>query len=318
MTSPLSVDAGIAAVPGRSSEAASRPPGDRYFRHPGDVVRLVLAGSALLLLVLFVELATSTSRGVSADLGRAATAVPDDVRELLLAVTQIVALAFPIVVLVAILVRQRWRRLGVVVLAAGAGAGLFALLDAAVRHRRGGAGCRDRRHLGGIGRFPSLTYVAGAAAVVTAGKPWLSRSWRRSADLSCGARVVLAVAGTAGVPELLVAVAAGVTAGAAVLVAFGAPTAAPHRRRCGRLARRRIARRRARARAGRRWAGAALLRHARRRRACVREGVRPRQPRRRSPLPRISHRAAARPERRLAGDDARAGRRARGPAAAHR
>jgi len=60
---------------------ASRPPGDRYFRHPGDVVRLVLAAAALLLLVLFVELATSTSRGVSADLGRAATAVPEEARE---------------------------------------------------------------------------------------------------------------------------------------------------------------------------------------------------------------------------------------------
>ena len=117
-------------------------------------MRLVLAGAALLLLVLFVELATSTSRGVSADLGRAATAVPDDARELLLAVTQIVALAFPILVVVAIVVRQRWRRLGVVVLAAAAGAGLFALLDALFDIGGAVRGCGDRRHLGGVGRLP--------------------------------------------------------------------------------------------------------------------------------------------------------------------
>ena len=39
--------------------------------------------------------------------------------------------------------------------------------------------------------------------------------------------VVLAVAGTAGVPELMVAVAAGVTVGAAVLVGLGAPNRRP-------------------------------------------------------------------------------------------
>jgi len=228
MTSPLSVDAEIAAVPDRSSEAAARPPGDRYFRHPGDVVRLALAGAVLLLLVLFVELATSTSRGVSADLGRAATAVPDEARELLLAVTQIVALAFPILVVVAIVVRQRWRRLGVVVLAAGAGAGLFALLDALFDIGGAVRGAVTGGTWVASAGFPTLTYVAGAAAVVTVGKPWLSRSWRRSADLSLLVlAVVLAVAGTAGVPELLVAVAAGVTAGAAVLVALGAPNRRP-------------------------------------------------------------------------------------------
>jgi undecaprenyl-diphosphatase len=228
MTSPSRVDIDIAAAPGRDSEAASRPPGDRYFRHPGDVVRLVLAGSVLVLLVLFVELATSTSRGVSADLARAATAVPDEARELLLAVTQIVAIALPIVVVVAIVVRHRWRRLGVVVLAAAAGAGLFALLDTLFDIGGSVRGAVTGGTWVAAADFPTLTYVAGAAAVATAGKPWLSRSWRRSTDLSLLVlAVVLAVAGTAGVPELLVAVAAGVAAAAAVLVALGAPNRRP-------------------------------------------------------------------------------------------
>ena len=76
--------------------------------------------------------------------------------------------------------------------------------------------------------FPSLVYVAGAVAVVTAGKPWLGRSWRRCADIGLLVLVVvLAIAGTAGVPELLLAVAVGVVAGAAVLVALGAPNRRP-------------------------------------------------------------------------------------------
>ena len=31
-------------------------------------------------------------------------------------------------------------------------------------------------------RFPSTTYLAAAAAVTVVGKPWLGRSWRRTAD----------------------------------------------------------------------------------------------------------------------------------------
>ena len=228
MTPPLSVDVEGGTTPGLASAAASVPPGDRYFRHPGDVVRLVLAAAVLLLLVLFVELATATSRGVSADLGRAATAAPDAAREFLLAVTQIVAIAFPVVVVVAIAVRQRWRRLGVVTLAAVLGAAVFALVDALFDVGGSVRGAVTDGTWVAATDFPSLVYVAGASAVVTAGKPWLGRSWRRCADLSLLVLgVVLAVAGTAGVPELLLAVAAGVTAGAAVLVGLGAPNRRP-------------------------------------------------------------------------------------------
>jgi hypothetical protein len=42
-----------------------------------------------------------------------------------------------------------------------------------------------------------------------------------------GLGAVLALAGTAGVPELLLALATGVTAGAAVLIAVGAPNRRP-------------------------------------------------------------------------------------------
>jgi hypothetical protein len=167
MTQPIGLDVEVTTTTGGPPVAAARPPGDRYFRHPGDVVRLVLAAAVLLLLVLFVELATETSRGVSADLGRAATAVPDAAREFLLALTQIVAIAFPVLVVGAIVARQRWRRLGVVVLAAGAARPIRAA-RCRLRHRwlraRG-----DRRHLGAPTDFPSLVHVAGASAVVTAG-----------------------------------------------------------------------------------------------------------------------------------------------------
>ena len=52
-----------------------QPPGERYFRHPGDVVRLVIWGLAALLLGVFLRLAPDTSDGLTSDLGRAASRV---------------------------------------------------------------------------------------------------------------------------------------------------------------------------------------------------------------------------------------------------
>ncbi|MEJ7724603.1 MAG: hypothetical protein WKF64_09880 [Ilumatobacteraceae bacterium] len=61
-----------------------RPPGERYFRHPGDVVRTALWGAATLALIAFDELATETNAALATDLGRVATAIHRTARELLL------------------------------------------------------------------------------------------------------------------------------------------------------------------------------------------------------------------------------------------
>ena len=88
--------------------------------------------------------------------------------------------------------------------------------------------------------------------------------------------------------------------------------------RSGRLTRRRVGGRPVGAGACRWWSGAALHRDARRRWARVREGLRTRQPRCRPPVPELPHAAVAGPERRPAGVEPRAGRRARGAAPADR
>ena len=76
--------------------------------------------------------------------------------------------------------------------------------------------------------FPSLAYVSGAAAATAVGKVWLSRPWRRAADIALVVLlVVMAMAGSSGVPDLLFATALGIAVGAAVLVAVGAPNRRP-------------------------------------------------------------------------------------------
>ena len=72
--------------------------------------------------------------------------------------------------------------------------------------------------------FPGPPYLAGAVAVTIAASPWLSRAWRRTAWIGlCAVGAARLAAGTVLPMELVLALATGVTAGAAVLVAFGVP-----------------------------------------------------------------------------------------------
>ena len=66
--------------------------------------------------------------------------------------------------------------------------------------------------------------LAAAAALVVAGSAWQSQPWRRAAwSVLFGAGVALLVVSAMPPAALVLALAAGVTAGAAALVAFGAP-----------------------------------------------------------------------------------------------
>lgn len=217
-----------ASSPPVSPGLHDRPPGERYYRHPGDVVRLVVWGSVTIALLLFVEVASGTSGGVRTDLGALASTVPLAVRQLLVAVTQVGALVVPLAVLGAVAFRHRWRRLVTVVVAAVAGVAAVSLLGAIQDDLpRVPEALADDAWLIST-RFPSVAYLGAAVAVGAVGKPWLGRRWRRAVDVSLIAlAVTMALAGTAGLPELVLAGAAGGAAGAAILVAFGAPNRRP-------------------------------------------------------------------------------------------
>jgi glycosyltransferase 2 family protein len=203
-------------------------PGERYFRHPGDVVRLVLWGIAAVLLVVLIGFGTDTTDGLTTDLGRVGARVPSAIRELLLALTQVVAVVVPTVVAIGLVVTQRWRRLGIVVLAAAGGAALWFGLEAAIDLPGRLADAVTSGTWIASTRFPSLGYLTAAAAVAMVGKPWLSRQWRRATDIALlGVALVMAVAGSAGVPAILLAASAGAALGAALLAGFGAPNRRP-------------------------------------------------------------------------------------------
>jgi undecaprenyl-diphosphatase len=204
------------------------PPGERYFRHPGDVVRLAVWGITTIVVAVLVGSGTATAQGVSDDVASVFGQVADGARELLLVLVQAFALGGPFVILVGLVARARWRRIGLLALAAAVGALLWLGLDLLLDLPGRLPGALSGETWIATTRFPTLPYLTGAAAVTIVGKPWLSRSWRRAADMALTAlAVVMAIAGIAGVPELALAAAAGATGGAAVLVLFGAPNRRP-------------------------------------------------------------------------------------------
>src|SRR5690349_18304683 len=195
------------------------------YRHPGDVIRLFAAGLVLAggLAVAVATHAIYAGAGAAAVTALAPAALAGRVLAgVVLAVLVTAAAA-------AVAVTLRYRRFRLLAGLAGAAVVASAVVIGFI-HLTGGQ--RPRDLAAGAGQWPWLTggslagpaLLAAAVAVTVAAAPWLSRPWRRAAWIVLWlAAVVRLVTGTASPAEAVVAFAAGVTAGAAVLVLFGVP-----------------------------------------------------------------------------------------------
>src|SRR5437763_3545428 len=223
-SSPVSVPAGPQPPP----QPRPRPPSlpSSRYRHPGDVIRLISAG--LLLAGAFAASAAAfrwllgQAAPVPGGLGAAGRVITG--------LVQVAYLAAAVVVVAATLRRRRFRLLAGLaagaVAAAGLTAGIFALLSAVLGAERPAAltAHQARGSWLASGAFPAPALFAAAAAVVVAAAPWLSRPWRRAAWLALLlAAAARLLAGAVLPAEVILALAAGVTAGAAVLVTMGGP-----------------------------------------------------------------------------------------------
>jgi uncharacterized membrane protein YbhN (UPF0104 family) len=210
--------------------AAAAPHRDRLlpparYRHPGDVIRLIIAGFVLAGALAVTAAADATYAGASAT---AVSAVaPSTLAGRVLA--GLVQAVFVAGAAVAVVITLRYRRyrllLGLAGSAVLASAVVIGILELA-------GGQRPRALAAGAGPWPWLTggsllgpaLGAAVVAAVVAAAPWLARAWRRAAWitlwLAAGVRLIT---GTASPAEVVLAFAAGVTAGAAALVVFGVP-----------------------------------------------------------------------------------------------
>jgi undecaprenyl-diphosphatase len=198
-------------------------PASRY-RHPGDVIRLIISGLVLAGTLAAVVVAHGRLLGPGA---AAVTWLGSDLAgRLLTAVLQVAMVVAAAGVVAAALRHRRFRLLGGLTAgAAAAGAGLAAILYlAGDQHPHGVTAAAGHGSLLASAAIPGPALLAAAAAVTVAAAPWLSRPWRRTAWITLGAAAgARLITGTVLPAELILALATGVTVGAGVLVAFGVP-----------------------------------------------------------------------------------------------
>jgi glycosyltransferase 2 family protein len=195
------------------------------YRHPGDVIRLIIAGLVLVGAMAVTAATHGTYAGASAT---AVTAVAPSTLagQVLTGLVQGLFLAAVAVAVVVTLRHRRYRLLaglaGSAVVASAAVIGIVYLAG----------GQRPRALTAGVGPWSWLTGASlagpalGAAAVActVAAAPWLTRPWRRAAWITLWlAAVARLITGTASPMEVVVAFAAGVTVGAGALVLLGVP-----------------------------------------------------------------------------------------------
>jgi hypothetical protein len=194
------------------------------YRHPGDVIRLIAAALALAAAAVIAALVPALLRPGSAAITGVGPATAAG--RVLTGLVQVTIAAAALVLLVAALRYRRFRVLATVAGGFAAGAALMAGITYLAGP--GGsaglpAGLRQGSWLAGAG-FPDPAVLAGLAAVAVAAAPWLSRPWRRAAWATL---LLIGVARliTGGLlpMQLVLALAAGVTVGAGLLVAFGVP-----------------------------------------------------------------------------------------------
>src|ERR1022692_1817390 len=198
-------------------------PSTRY-RHPGDVIRLIAAALVLAVAAVIAALFPALLRPAAAAITAVGPATAAG--QVLTGLVQVAIAAAALVLLVAAL---RYRRFRVLVTVAGGFAAAAALM-AGITYLAGPggsaalpAGLRQGSWLTGAG-FPDPAVLAGLAAVAVAAAPWLSRPWRRAswAPLLLIGAARLITGGLLPL-QLVLALAAGVTVGAGLLVVFGVP-----------------------------------------------------------------------------------------------
>jgi hypothetical protein len=197
-------------------------------RSPVDVLRLVVAGLALLVTLVVRQLFGDTLVTFAAQLLAGIAAVPAWIIDTLVIGTRLIALAV-LIGLVATLARRGLRALVTVALGVALGA-----LVALVAARWG-----DTPEAGAVvsatvdlavltaSTTPTAVGIAVLAAALTAAAPWLGRRWRRLGWLAMVGLVWTRFITSPMSFDSLVAWLAGWVAGAAALVILGGPTRRP-------------------------------------------------------------------------------------------
>ena len=220
-----------ASLPVPERTLITEPAVDQHVRTPSDYLHLVV-GSVVVLLGLAVATGASDAVvGVEGDLLWLFDLLPDGLARVLDLAVQGVLGLIPVFVGIVVLLGRRYCLFGMLVAAAlGAQFLLVAFISLSAPHRG------TATVLLGI-EPPSWTtgrvhtgseYLASLVATVVLSSPWISHRWRRAGWVTVAVVAVMRLATASPKPaDVVLAVGAGVAAGSAVLLIFGAPDKRP-------------------------------------------------------------------------------------------
>ncbi len=207
------------------------PPPPRQTWAAGDVLRLLI-GLAFLGFGLFaVSFAEETISGLERDVVDAVDRIPNRVEQAVLGTAQIIATFVPLVAVGVVLWKRRWRLLLTLWTGSTVASLSAALLIAWLGDRDVSAALAERA----VGDptlvaadFPSIQYLASAAAGASVGAAHLPRRWKRAVWSWVAMLVVLRILGPGQPPlDVWVSVSLGVVVGSLALLVFGSPNPEP-------------------------------------------------------------------------------------------
>ena len=206
------------------------PPQTRQPFSPGDVVRLVVGLTLVVVGTIIGWVARSTIEGIELDLVRLVASIPDPFADLSIGLAQLTTRVIPTVALIALLVRRRWRLVLVLVLAGWLADAVMGAVDVGLFNRNFGdlIESLERDRSGGVFTYPTSHSLASTTAVVTVAAAWSSRRWKRALWGVVAVVVVLRLMSiTQPAFDVITALGVGLAVGSAVLLLFGSPSNEP-------------------------------------------------------------------------------------------
>ncbi len=213
-----------------SAPAIAAEPEVRWVRSSVDLANIVVGLMVLAGIIATAVFLEQATRGMSEDVVEMFSTMPPAIDELILGLAQLLLVATPIAIAAYLVWRRMWACLGVLALAAAiggaVGASAFSLLDDVIP-RDTVTATRAHSFVTGAA-FPSPAVLAGAAAVVTAAAPWLTRRYRRAAWIALVGLGLARIVTTTSVPTTVAGMlAAGFVAGSVTLLITGSPWRRP-------------------------------------------------------------------------------------------
>jgi len=194
-------------------------------RSPADILRLMVAAAAVIVVLLMAWLFGDSVVVFASDFLRGTDALPNSILTLLVAGVRLLTVAVLIGGLLWTAVRARWAAPTAMTLGVVIAAVLVALIADLADVEAGRPVATPDTDLGALtsGWFPTAVGIGVLAAALTAGAPWLSRRWRRAGWAAVFGLVLVRTLTSEMSFGSVQAWLIGWFAGAAALVVVGAP-----------------------------------------------------------------------------------------------